>query len=329
VKQYKLGVGPMSSEIIDNIVNYKNRNQLMVVASRNQVDFRNAYVCDSYALALRIKPAGILLCRDHCGPYFKDSDTGLDLEKALIEVKKTIKTDLLAGFDLIHIDTSKIKDTNFAIAKELIDFAIGLNPNILIEFGSEDNTGETILEDVARITPQLDFIKQYPNVKYFVTQTGSLTKDKQVGTFLVGPNTVLASLIHTYGFQFKEHNADYLTASEVALRTTAGIDAMNIAPQLGVIQTMISCALAEENDQWKIFADMVYKSSMWQRWVQPGINDKNLAVQVAGHYFFTSPEYKAVKETHVKSIFDKILTTAIHEVFDLYLGINNSNGETL
>ena len=36
-------------------------------------------------------------------------------------------------FDLIHIDVSRVKDNPFAVATELFDFALSLNPNIKFE----------------------------------------------------------------------------------------------------------------------------------------------------------------------------------------------------
>lgn len=330
MNQYKLGVGPMSLEIIDVIIGYPNKDKLMVVASRNQVDYIGGYVCDPYQLALKIKPAGILLCRDHCGPYFKDSDRNLSVSDAVVACMKTINADLSAGFDLIHIDISKIEDPKFEIAKSLLDYALSINPNVLFEFGSEENTGHGVLESVARITPQLEFIKQYTSVKYFVSQTGSLTKNRQAGTFEVGPNTVLANTIHNYNLLFKEHNADYLQPEDIAKRSIAGVDAMNIAPQLGFIQTCIIEAKAKGTPEWIAFSEMVYKGNLWRRWVDDGVTDIETAVRAGAHYHYNSPEYKILiaSLTPVGGIMLE-LKDALYTLFDSYLGINIKNGDSL
>lgn len=328
MNQYKLGVGPMSAEIIGAIVSYKNKDKLMVVASRNQVDYTGGYVCDPYELALKVKPAGILLCRDHCGPYFKDSDRDLSVAQAIEECKKTISNDLKAGFDLIHIDISKIDDPKFIVAKELIDYAQSINPNVLFEFGSEENTGVGIADSISRLIPQLEFARQIPAIKYFVSQTGSLTKNRQAGAFEIGPNTILAKTIHSYGLLFKEHNADYLTKDGVTLRALVGVDAMNIAPQLGYLQTSLLEELATGTPQWEAFAEIVYRGNMWRRWVQPGEEDRTIAVRAGGHYHFNTPQYKLLKDSLDLSLaFEPKLTEILHNLFDRYLGINNSSGE--
>lgn len=325
MNQYKLGVGPMSAEIIEAIVSYKHKDKLMVVASRNQVDYTGGYVCTPYELALKIKPAGIFLCRDHCGPYFKDSDRDLSLDKALAECKKTIEHDLKAGFDLIHIDISKIDDPKFLIAKELIDYAKSINPNVLFEFGSEENTGVGIADSIARLIPQLEFVSQFPEIKYFVSQTGSLTKNRQAGVFEIGPNTVLAQTIHSYGLLFKEHNADYLTKEGVALRTLVGVDAMNIAPQLGYLQTCLLEELCAGTSEWDAFSEIVYRGNMWRRWATPGEEDRTIAVRAGGHYHFGTPQYKALRTSIMfETAFETRLKEILHNLFDLYLGINTN-----
>lgn len=102
----QLGVGPMSQEIISAINLYNG--PLMVVASRNQVDYNSGYVCTSRELTDNLN-SKILLCRDHCGPYFSDRDKKLTLSEALEECKKTIYEDIKSRFNLIHIDVSRIE----------------------------------------------------------------------------------------------------------------------------------------------------------------------------------------------------------------------------
>ncbi len=330
MNQYKLGVGPMSQEIINAIISYPNKSQLMVVASRNQVDFQDAYVCDSYDLALKIKPVGILLCRDHCGPYFKDSDKGLSVEQAIEECKKTIKCDLKAGFDLIHIDISKIDDPKFEIAKSLFDYALSINPNVMFEFGSEENTGEGIADSISRITPQINFFKQYSGARYFVSQTGSLTKNRQAGIFEFGPNTILSQTIHNNGLYFKEHNADYLLKDDITKRTLVGVDAMNIAPQLGYIQTSIAMGQAENSKEWQEFSDVVYADRKWERWVdKSGWDNKCIAVCAGGHYHYNTPQYTLLKASLITTNYETLVVQKMHELFDHYLGINTPTGVSI
>jgi hypothetical protein len=323
MKQFKLGFGPMSNEIIEILSSYANDEEypIMIIASRNQVDYENAYVCTSAELAEKVKPyknKNLLLCRDHCGPYFADADRGLSVQDAIARCKQTIKADIEAGFDLIHIDVSRIEENQLDYGKELIDYTLSLNPNIKLEFGSEDNTGIDVDSSLGRLEPQLEFLQQYrDNVVFFVTQTGSLTKDSQAGAFDVERNKQVGEQIRAAGFLFKEHNGDYFNETDIANRIAAGIDSINIAPQLGKLQTDITKTFASA-DVWKKFSDYVYGQNKWQRWVEPGVTDQDIAVSVSGHYCFNSQEYKDVLAAIDYEAFKDTLQSKMVELLDFY-----------
>jgi len=323
MKQFKLGFGPMSKEIIEILARHTKENNypLMIIASRNQVDYVTGYVCTAAELAEQIKEyrnPNLLLCRDHCGPYFSDLDRGLTIEDAMDRCMKTISADIAAGFDLIHIDVSRIKDNQLHHAKSLIEYALNLNPDIMLEFGSEDNTGIDINSSLARIDVQLGFLNPYKNnVKFFVSQTGSLTKDGQAGTFDVARNKEVGEQIRAAGFLFKEHNADYFTAEDIQQRIDAGLDSLNIAPQLGVIQTTLLKQFAP-TDLWSVFSDLVYNQNYWQRWVPEGVTDKDIAVNVSGHYLFNSQTYKDIIAGIDYDKFKSQLAKQITELLDHY-----------
>ena len=332
MKQFKLGFGPMSKEIIEILAKYtKEQNYpLMIIASRNQVDYVTGYVCTTAELAEQVKQyknPNLLLCRDHCGPYFSDLDRGRSIEDAIDRCMKTIAADIAAGFDLIHIDVSRIKDNQLHYAKQLIEYALSLNPDIKLEFGSEDNTGIDINSSLARIDIQLGFLNPYKdNVVFFVTQTGSLTKDGQAGSFDVERNRAIGEQIRAAGFMFKEHNADYFTAEDIQQRIDASVDSLNIAPQLGVMQTKLLKEFAPA-DLWTIFSDLVYNQNYWQRWVPEGVTDKDVAVSVSGHYLFGSQTYKDIIAGIDYDKFKSKLEQQIKELLDHYKTFDHTHPE--
>jgi len=332
MKQFKLGFGPMSKEIIEILAKHTKENNypLMIIASRNQVDYVTGYVSTTAELAEQVKQyknPNLLLCRDHCGPYFSDLDKGLGIEDAIDRCMKTIAADIAAGFDLIHIDVSRIKDNQLHYAKQLIEYALSLNPDIMLEFGSEDNTGIDINSSLARIDVQLGFLNPYKNnVKFFVTQTGSLTKDGQAGTFDVERNRAIGEQIRAAGFLFKEHNADYFTADDIKNRIDAGIDSLNIAPQLGVMQTDILKEFAPK-DLWATFADLVYNQKYWERWVPEGVTDKDVAVSVSGHYLFNSQTYKDIIASIDANAFNSALSRKIDDLLNHYKTFDHEHPE--
>lgn len=330
MKQFKLGLGPMSKDIVDVIAEYATEEEypLMIIASRNQVDFDGGYVCSTAELAEQIKDYRgeyLLLCRDHCGPYFADSDRGLSVEDAIVRCKKTIAADIAAGFDLIHIDVSRITENQLDYAKELIDYTLSLNPNIKLEFGSEDNTGIDVASSLARLEPQLEFLQQYrANVVFFVTQTGSLTKNSQAGLFDIERNKQVGEQIRAAGFLFKEHNADYFSLLDIEQRRLAGIDSINIAPQLGKLQTDTLKEFAPI-DLWEKFSNYVYAQNYWQRWVAPGVTDQNIAVSVSGHYCFNSQAYHDIINTIDHDEFREVLSKRLSDLIEHYQEFDPEN----
>jgi len=291
---FKLGFGPMSDVIVDTMTNYANtyKQPLMIIASRNQVDADSGYVMTTKQLSdrvARVKTEYIRLCRDHCGPYFLDSEKGLSSADAIEATKKTIAADIESGFDLIHIDTSRIGE-GYKVAEELIKFCLDLNPNILFEFGTEENVG--VAAGVSKYQEDIKFASQFKNMQYVVAQTGSLTmEDKQVGKLDVDNVKKLVGYANEAGIKLKEHNADYLTAEEIQLRREIGVHALNIAPQLGVIQTKTILALT---NQYGIdstdYKNLVLNSGKWKKW-HIDSNDES-KVDYAGHYCYNSDIFK-------------------------------------
>lgn len=330
MKQFKLGFGPMSKDIVKVLAAYtKNNNYpLMIIASRNQVDFDTGYVCTSAELSELVKEyrnSNLLLCRDHCGPGFSDRDRGLDLAAQIVRCKNTIQADIAAGFDLIHIDVSRVATDQLTVAQELIEFALSLNPDIKLEFGSEDNTGIDIESSIGRIEQQLEFLSAYRNnVVFFVTQTGSLTKDGQAGSFDVERNRRIGEQIRAAGFLFKEHNADYFTAADIQQRIDAGVDSLNIAPQLGKLQTDL-LKLSAPPELWRKFADYVYSQNYWQRWVADGQTDQDIAVSVSGHYCFNSEPYRNIISAIDADLFNSELEKSLTELLNHYKTFDFTN----
>lgn len=295
---FKLGLGPMSHTINDVLARYAkdNKQPLMFIASRNQVDADSGYVMTTKQLADQLAPLRseyLMVCRDHCGPYFLDVEKTLSLRDAVEATKRTIAGDIENGFDLIHIDTSRCEDP-YHIADELFNFCLKLNPDIRFEFGTEENVG--VAAGVKKYQEDVKFASQFPNMDFVVAQTGSLTmEDRQVGSFDVAMVRKLVGFANNAGVKLKEHNADYLTAEQIQLRKQAGVHACNIAPQLGVIQTKTILQLAEQYSvDTTDFKQLVLDSKKWSKWIIDG--DDTVKVNVAGHYCFNSDSYHKLED---------------------------------
>jgi len=315
---FKLGFGPMSAEIIDTLVGYSNQQHpIMIIASRNQIDSDNGYVMITQELNDRVQKSDYLwLCRDHCGPYFLDSEKNLSIVNAIEATKKTIAKDIEMGFDLIHIDTSRCEDV-YNIADQLIEFCLKLNPNIHFEFGTEENVG--VAAGIGKYHEDVQFASQYPNMEFVVAQTGSLVmEDRQVGNFYTDIVAELAEFAHSKNIKLKEHNADYLTSEQIQLRKQVGVDACNIAPQLGVIQTKKILELADMyNVDSKKFKNLVLESGRWKKWLIDG--DDTIKINSAGHYCFNSNEYRLlINEINNHCDSKEEIEKSIKHCLDLY-----------
>jgi len=321
----KLGFGPMSPQIITGIIkaSAKLNEPFMLICTQNQIDYDRGYVNNwntkeyvNYVDKVKNKYKGskIFLCRDHCGPGFKSNE--------IDDVYKTIDNDMENGFDMIHIDFSNL-GTKKNIMKEtekIIKYIIKKNKNIKIEIGTEENLGE-FKNKISEVRNDLDLVKKYILPEFFVVQTGSLVREiNQIGGFNKKFIEEVHKILAENRVKLKEHNADYLNYKMIKKRKGI-VDAMNIAPQLGVIQTEI---VITEALLYGInilpFLEKSYKSKAWKKWLYNNdYKNKMLCSIIAGHYNFTSNEYKDLEYKLQKHIdIEEKITNKIVELVEFY-----------
>lgn len=329
-----LGIGPMSSEIIEAVFRYSNymRKSLMLIASKNQIDHSGGYVnkwtTKEYAdfikqMKEKYPHSDIKVCRDHCGPGFNGNH---DIQ----DVYKTIKSDVENEFDLIHIDFCHMKgerDHVLQEAKKAIEYCLSLNPKIMLEIGTDENMATNYSAvNLKEIENEINFFKSFCNPEFFVVQTGSLVKEiEQVGNFNKDFVKEISDKLQQNGLKLKEHNADYLTKEEISERKGI-VGAMNIAPQLGVVQTktvLERCLMygVKFND----FIEEVYNGGKWKKWMHSNSADnKLLCVIIAGHYHFSSDAYKKIilELSKCEDIHETIINN-IMAVIGHYQGVQN------
>lgn len=303
--KFRVAAGPMSQEIVEAVFQYsaEKRVQLALIASKNQIDYDSGYVenWSTYRFmevvrALRIvyPTADVVICRDHCGPNFNNIGN-------LEDTYETIRVDIEQGFDLIHIDFCKMDachDDQITEAILAIEYAQSLNPDIRFEIGTDEITGGLI--DLNQLESDIRRFKAVCDPEFYVINTGSHTlENRQVGTFERDFVIRASNLVRSYGMKVKEHNADFLTPEQIQLRRGI-IDAVNIAPQLGVCQTRFSLAQAELTGvPFGDWCQRVYDSGKWRKWLQPRtdpLKNRILCVEAAGHYCFTDRKYERLRE---------------------------------
>jgi hypothetical protein len=299
-----LGIGPMSLESVEAVFRYSHfhRKQLMLIASKNQVDWSGGYVNNwttkTYMKHVRemkksYPQADVLICRDHCGPGFNGNHN-------LKDVYKTIEDDIKNGFDLIHIDFCHYKGTykdQLNESGKAIKYMFSIKPDILLEVGTDENMGSNYsVSNLDEIGKEVDFFNEFCKPDFYVVQTGSLVMEiNQAGSFNKDFAKKASLLLKSRGVKMKEHNADYLTRDQIASRR-GNVDAMNIAPQLGVIQThfVLNKCLVYGID-FSDYMEVVYKGNKWRKWLKKnGPENIFLCSAIAGHYHFNSGAYKKI-----------------------------------
>lgn len=293
-----LACGPMSEEIIEAVFKYSQifQKPLMLICSRNQIDSDTGYVFTtqeymSYIgkMASKYGQARVMICRDHCGPSF-----GAEVETDLRGTMRTIKCDLENGFDLIHIDLCKAvgmsHQEKLNNTVRLMKYALSIRSDVMFEIGTDENVGvaET---DIERISQDIKVCQRIANPTFYVVQTGSLVQEtKNTGSFERDSVAKMKEVLNRLGTRLKEHNADYLTTKQLGLRVGA-VDAVNIAPQLGAIQTscVMSNALAYGINT-DFFVNSVLRGNKWRKWTSDR-NNHLLCVATAGHYHFSEMKY--------------------------------------
>jgi hypothetical protein len=323
----KLGIGPMSPQIVEAVFSYSQEKgePLMLIASKNQIDHDGGY-CGNWntlqygeyigKMKQKYQQAKVFVCRDHCGPGFKNDE--------LEDVYKTIDADLENGFDLIHVDFCHFKGSYEQIleeSKKAITYILKRKPQILLEVGTDENTG-AFLNNLKKIENEMNFFSSFASLHFFVCQTGSLVKEvEQVGGFNKKFLGQVRKLADKYQVGLKEHNCDYIEESEIKKRKGL-VDAVNVAPQFGVIQTSITLQKAYTYGiDPSEFLTTAYQSGKWKKWLhKSNLDNKFLCSLVAGHYVFSSNAYQKLYEKICRhENLTQVIINELSKNFDLYL----------
>ncbi|GAA2230717.1 class II D-tagatose-bisphosphate aldolase, non-catalytic subunit [Streptomyces amakusaensis] len=313
-------------------VAYRRQRRLMLIPSRRQVEtaaqgggYVEGWTTESFAEYVRSQdPDGlILLCRDHGGPYQNPQEKlqRYSLGEAMKSAAQSYEEDIRQGFDLLHIDTSVDLD-GVAPLDDAIDRAVelygqavetarSLGRGTLFEIGFEDQGGDTNdpAEFDEQVSTALDRLKGagLPLPTFIVAQTATkVMETRNVGALTIAPFAVattvrtLVGITSRHGIALKAHNCDYLTREQLTYLNAAGVDALNVAPEFGVVETRAFLALLDELNlpvQRERFLEAAYNSKSWGKWMHPRTtaSDTDRAV-IAGHYTFATEGFLALKE---------------------------------
>ena len=364
-----LAAGPMSKNCVEATIEVANEKKvpIMMIASRRQIDskeFGGGYVNNwdtksfSNYVKKRDKNKLIILCRDHGGPW----QNGMEIKKkfnsikAMNSAKRSYMEDIDSDFKIIHIDTclslngiekskKKTLDRLFELYKFCSNYAKKKNKNIFFEIGTEEQSGTTNtqkeLEETLRKTVNFCKKNKLKKPTFVVIQSGTRVMEmRNVGTFEVPfrvENEIPAEIqipkmieiCKKYNVLMKAHNTDYLSNEALNCYPRLGINAANIAPEFGVIESkkileiMEALKLKSLKDS---FIKLSLDSNKWKKWMikDSKANDYEKAI-ISGHYVFSEKKFSEIKEDLTKILkknnqnLDKILKKEIKKSILRYL----------
>ena len=333
-----LGVGPMSLNCVDAAIELANEHNvpLMLIASRRQIDsedfgggYVNHWTTKEFAdyVIDRDKGGKIILARDHGGPWQSPSEVedALSLRRAMASAKRSFASDIEAGFDILHIDTSvdihgvptteDVLDRLFELYEYCAEEAGFMKRAVSFEIGTEEQSGHTnshrelefILSRVmefcgrSRLAPPLFVVVQSGTKVVEMKNIGSLDSPIRVAEE-VAPEIqipLVVDICNRYNIFMKEHNTDYLSDETLQWHPRLGIHVANVVPEFGVIETRALVEILEENGLVGLserFLEISLGSKKWSKWMLPDTNatDRDRAI-ISGHYVFSRPEVVELK----------------------------------
>ena len=200
---------------------------------------------------------------------------------------------------------------------ELTDFCFQYSKKkkkkISFEIGTEEpscftGTPNQLNELVDEIINQLR-LNKLPNPLFVVLQTGTRVKElSNVGLLnninLIKKNSYKISKISKIckknNFFLKQHNTDYLKYDVLRKLPNLNIDAVNVAPEFGYVESKELYNILKKYKKDKLleqFLEISYNSKKWEKWLKKKSKltdlDKSL---LAGHYIFGTKIFKELKK---------------------------------
>lgn len=303
LKQIKLFIGPMSKNIVDAAIEYQSdltTQTIGFIPSRRQIEYNGGYVNKWTTKEFSEYVNGRLIVeRDHGGQLQgKDSH-----DDHLISFHHDVMY-----MDLIHIDPWKKYQNIMAAADatiRLINWCNSLNDNCYYEIGTEEAIRKLDIDElhqfVKLVKSQLSN-STFNKIAYLVIQSGTaLSEDKNIGFFNQDRLSAMLELCSQYKLLSKEHNGDFIAASEIKARYSAGLNAINVAPEFGQLETNCHIKHFKETGRFdhlnKMF-DICLKSKKWMKWVPQGFDpyvNKDVLTKITGHYIFSDDEFINIK----------------------------------
>ena len=305
-------IGSMSKNVVDAVVEFveESGGGIGFISSRRQIEHDGGYVNNWTTEEFSRYVSGkVITERDHGG-----CDQGYTPDDGMKSFAHDAK-----HLDIIHVDPwKKYPEYQVGLKKtvEYIKKIYGQNPKTLFEVGTEEAIRKFTPDELESLLKDLSVqlsTKMYENIKYAVVQSGvglDLGSMKNTGNYDPSRLQRMIDVCNRFEKKSKEHNGDYLGSSDYEHRFKLGLDAINIAPEFGQIETMVYLENMNKNaiDAWY---DICLKSKRWEKWVDKTFDRSNKIklIQICGHYTFSNEMFQSVKPAAI----DELVVSVIKE----------------
>ena len=312
----KYYIGPMSQNVVDCVIKHGQKHSIGLIPSRRQVDFSGGYVngwnTETFSSYVKKKNSSVLLCRDHGGAeQGQVSDDG----------NKSFETDA-QYLDLIHIDPFRVSETIYQAAEKtgnVIEKLFEINPNVMYEVGTEEAIFKYEPEHLNWMLGYLKIrlrVEQFNQIKYAVVQSGTrldLATRTNTGNYNNTRLEKFIKVVKNFDLLSKEHNGDYLTDSfDVEVRFASGLDAINIAPEYGQIESEFYLEMCKKDSSlFEELYKICYNSGKWKKWI-PDVSrvSKSQIIMTCCHYILSDKSFIDNIKSHFPNA-DKLIQKRI------------------
>jgi len=291
----KYHIGPMSKNVVDAILEYTEEtgNVIGIIPSRRQIEHSGGYVNNwttktFYAYINRRLP----ITRDHSGP-----SQGINKDDGYASLQHDCKY-----FNMIHIDPW-IQYPEYADGLkwtiDMINFCYKQNQKLEYEIGTEESIRKFEAFELDRLMINLRAklpVHIFNRIKCLVVQSGtSLKGNTNTGKYSKDRLKDMIEVAGIWNLYSKEHNGDYISTSLIKEKFDLGLDAINIAPEFGQIETKTYLDKIKQNSElFGILYKICYISNKWKKWVDKDfdpIQQKEELINICGHYILSDSDF--------------------------------------
>jgi hypothetical protein len=219
----------------------------------------------------------------------------------------------------IAMETKKMEEV------DMIKICNAINSNLKYEIATEEAIKRFEVEDLNKLILGLKYelgTELFNKIEYLVIQSGtSLKGNTQTGQYDKNRLIEMVALAKKHNLLTKEHNGDYIPVSVIKEKFDLGLDAINIAPEFGLIETQTYLDNIKDDIIFNKYWEICYKSNKWIKWVNKDfdpINNKTELIKICGHYILSHPEFLSEIKSHFPYIDKEIKLNIKNKLNELY-----------